>query len=60
MEKKPKIEISEDELRSFVQKGTLGKLTVPALKEACKAYGLKVVGKKQELLDALTEHFRKH
>ncbi|XP_006027710.1 X-ray repair cross-complementing protein 6 isoform X1 [Alligator sinensis] len=59
MEKKPKIEISEDELRSFVQKGTLGKLTVPALKEACKAYGLKVVGKKQELLDALTEHFRK-
>ncbi|XP_006259035.1 X-ray repair cross-complementing protein 6 isoform X1 [Alligator mississippiensis] len=60
VEKKPKIEISEDELRSFVQKGTLGKLTVPALKEACKAYGLKVVGKKQELLDALTEHFRKH
>lgn len=27
-EKKPKVEMSEDELRAHVQKGTLGKLTV--------------------------------
>ncbi|TFK07274.1 X-ray repair cross-complementing protein 5 [Platysternon megacephalum] len=58
-EKKPKMEVSKDELRSHVQKGTLGKFTVPVLKEACRVYGLKGGGKKQELLDALTEYFSK-
>ncbi|XP_074024719.1 X-ray repair cross-complementing protein 6 isoform X2 [Numenius arquata] len=59
-EKKPKVEISKDELWSHVQKGTLGKLTVPVLKEACRLYGLKGGGKKQELMDALTEYFNDH
>uniref|UniRef100_A0A8C3PJW2 5'-deoxyribose-5-phosphate lyase Ku70 n=1 Tax=Calidris pygmaea TaxID=425635 RepID=A0A8C3PJW2_9CHAR len=59
-EKKPKVEISKDELWSHVQKGTLGKLTVPVLKEACRLYGLKGGGKKQELMDALTEYFNEH
>ncbi|KAI6079659.1 X-ray repair cross-complementing protein 6 [Aix galericulata] len=40
-DKKPKIEVSEDSLRSYVQAGTLGKLTVPALKDACRFYGLR-------------------
>uniref|UniRef100_A0A1A7X7Z7 DNA helicase n=1 Tax=Iconisemion striatum TaxID=60296 RepID=A0A1A7X7Z7_9TELE len=55
-EKKPKVEVTEDELRAHLQKGTLGKLTVPVLKEACKQFGIRTTGtKKQELIDALTE-----
>uniref|UniRef100_A0A8C4HKH4 DNA helicase n=1 Tax=Dicentrarchus labrax TaxID=13489 RepID=A0A8C4HKH4_DICLA len=54
-EKKPKAEVPEDELRAHVQNGTLGKLTVPVLKEACKQFGVRTTGtKKQELIDALT------
>lgn len=54
-EKKPKVEVTEDELRAHLQNGTLGKLTVPVLKEACKQFGVRTTGtKKQELLDALT------
>lgn len=56
--KRPKVELSEEELKAHVSKGTLGKLTVPVLKEACRAYGLKGGLKKQELLDALTRHFQ--
>ncbi|XP_062989675.1 X-ray repair cross-complementing protein 6 [Elgaria multicarinata webbii] len=59
-EKKAKIEISEEELRNHVQKGTLGKLTVPVLKEVCRIYKLTGGGKKQELLDVVTEYFTKH
>ncbi|MEJ1271457.1 X-ray repair complementing defective repair in Chinese hamster cells 6 [Cricetulus griseus] len=58
--KKPKVELSEEELKAHFAKGTLGKLTVPTLKEVCKAYGLKSGPKKQELLDALTRHFHKN
>ncbi|XP_065533169.1 X-ray repair cross-complementing protein 6 isoform X1 [Lathamus discolor] len=58
--KRLKVEISKDELRSHVQNGTLGKFTVPVLKDACKLYGLKGGGKKQELMDALTEYFNEH
>ncbi|XP_060244941.1 X-ray repair cross-complementing protein 6 [Meriones unguiculatus] len=58
--KKPKVELSEEELKAHVVKGTLGKLTVPMLKEACKACGLKSGSKKQELLDALIRHFEKN
>uniref|UniRef100_A0A8C8JR45 DNA helicase n=1 Tax=Oncorhynchus tshawytscha TaxID=74940 RepID=A0A8C8JR45_ONCTS len=59
-EKKPKVEMSEDELRAHVQKGTLGKLTVPALKDACKQFGVKVTGtKKRELIDALKAQLAK-
>lgn len=54
-EKKPKVEISEQELKDHVAKGTLGKLTVPVLKDACKQFGVRTTGtKKQELIDALT------
>ncbi|XP_058718433.1 X-ray repair cross-complementing protein 5-like isoform X1 [Poecile atricapillus] len=56
-EKRPKAEVSEDELRSHVQKGTLGKLTVTVLKDACRFLGLRCGSKKQELMDALTEYF---
>lgn len=56
--KRPKVELSDEELRAHVSKGTLGKLTVPVLKEACRAHGLKGGLKKQELLDALTRHFQ--
>lgn len=53
-EKKAKVELPEDELRAHVQNGTLGKLTVPVLKEACKQFGVRTTGtKKQELIDAL-------
>ncbi|XP_026206342.1 X-ray repair cross-complementing protein 6 [Anabas testudineus] len=53
-EKKSKVEMPEDELRARVQNGTLGKLTVPVLKEACKQFGVRTTGtKKQELIDAL-------
>ncbi|XP_070309527.1 X-ray repair cross-complementing protein 6 isoform X3 [Odocoileus virginianus] len=57
--KRPKVELSEEELKAHVSKGTLGKLTVPALKEACRMCGLKGGLKKQELLDVLTKHFQK-
>ncbi|XP_006866983.1 PREDICTED: X-ray repair cross-complementing protein 6 [Chrysochloris asiatica] len=56
--KRPKVEVSEEELKSHISKGTLGKLTVPMLKEACRVYGLKGGLKKQELLDTLTSHFQ--
>ncbi|XP_051016003.1 X-ray repair cross-complementing protein 6 [Acomys russatus] len=58
--KKPKVELSEGELKAHFVKGTLGKLTVSTLKEVCKAYGLKSGPKKQELLDALIRHFEKN
>ncbi|XP_040263015.1 X-ray repair cross-complementing protein 6 [Bufo bufo] len=59
--KKAKTEtsISEAELRAYVKNGTLGKLTVPVLKESCRNYGLKG-GKKQELVDALVDYFNKN
>lgn len=57
--KRPKVELSEEELKAHAAKGTLGKLTVPMLKEACRVCGLKGGLKKQELLDALTQHFLK-
>ncbi|KAM9229092.1 X-ray repair cross-complementing protein 6 isoform 1-T1 [Dugong dugon] len=56
--KRPKVEVSEEELKAHISKGTLGKLTVPMLKEACRVYGLKGGMKKQELLDTLTRHFQ--
>ncbi|XP_061160456.1 X-ray repair cross-complementing protein 6 isoform X1 [Syngnathus typhle] len=55
-EKKAKVEVSEDEVRAHIQKGTLGKMTVPMLKEACKQFGIRTTGtKKQELMDALID-----
>lgn len=57
--KRPKMELSEEELKAHASKGTLGKLTVPVLKEACRVYGLKGGLRKQELLDALARHFQK-
>ncbi|XP_020376347.2 X-ray repair cross-complementing protein 6 [Rhincodon typus] len=58
-EKKPKVteSLGMDEIRQHAQGGTLGKLTVPVLKEICKQYGLKGGSKKQELIDAITGHF---
>ncbi|XP_048870050.1 X-ray repair cross-complementing protein 6 [Brienomyrus brachyistius] len=59
-EKKPKLEVSEEDLRAHVKNGTLGKLTVPVLKEACKQFGVRTTGtKKQELIDALSEQLSK-
>ncbi|ROL51680.1 X-ray repair cross-complementing protein 5 [Anabarilius grahami] len=59
-EKKPKVEMSEEELKNYVAKGTLGKLTVPVLKEACKQFRIPTTGtKKQELIDALTMQLSK-
>ncbi|XP_050980973.1 X-ray repair cross-complementing protein 6 isoform X2 [Labeo rohita] len=59
-EKKPKIEISEEDLKNHVANGTLGKLTVPVLKDACKQFKIRTTGtKKQELIDALTMQFSK-
>ena len=54
------MDLSEEELKVHVSKGTLGKLTVPMLKEACRVYGLKGGTRKQELLDALTKRFQKY
>nr|XP_004610780.1 unnamed protein product [Sorex araneus] len=56
--KRPKVELSDEALKAHVSAGTLGKLTVPLLKEACRVYQLKAGTKKQELLDALTKHFQ--
>nr|KAF6454293.1 X-ray repair cross complementing 6 [Molossus molossus] len=56
--KRPKMELSKEELKAHVSKGTLGKLTVPMLKEACRVCGLKGGMRKQELLDVLTKHFQ--
>nr|XP_014347477.1 PREDICTED: X-ray repair cross-complementing protein 6 [Latimeria chalumnae] len=59
-EKRPKAEVSfvEADVQDYVRKGTLGKLTVPMLKEISKQYGLRG-SKKQELIDAITKHFSK-
>ncbi|CAN9508897.1 unnamed protein product [Ophioblennius macclurei] len=55
-EKKPKVEVTMDELKAHVKNGTLMKLTVPVLKEACKQFGVRTTGtKKQELIDALCQ-----
>ncbi|CAD7676255.1 unnamed protein product [Nyctereutes procyonoides] len=48
--KRPKMELSEEELRAHVNKDTL----------ACRVYGQKGGLKKQELLDILTKHFQKN
>lgn len=56
--KKPKVELSEEALKAHVSQGTLGKLTVPMLKEACRICKLKAGTKKQELLDILTKHLK--
>ncbi|XP_069855743.1 X-ray repair cross-complementing protein 6 [Dipodomys merriami] len=56
--KKFKVELSEEELKEHINKGTLHKLNVATLKEACRMYGLKCELKKQKLLDALTKHFQ--
>ncbi|XP_029446124.1 X-ray repair cross-complementing protein 6 isoform X2 [Rhinatrema bivittatum] len=56
---KTEVSVSEEDLRNYVKKGTLGKLTVPVLKEACRGYGLKG-SKKQELVDVLSDYFSKH
>ncbi|ELW67301.1 X-ray repair cross-complementing protein 6 [Tupaia chinensis] len=55
---RPKVEFSEEEPKAHISKGTLGKLTVPVLKEACRVYELKSEMKKQELMDAFTQHFQ--
>ncbi|KAF6122657.1 X-ray repair cross complementing 6 [Phyllostomus discolor] len=57
--KRPRLDLSEEELKVHVSSGTLGKLTVPVLKEACRVYGLRGGVRKQELLDTLTKHFQK-
>ncbi|KAM9773700.1 X-ray repair cross-complementing protein 6 [Syngnathus typhle] len=54
-EKKAKVEVSEDEVRAHIQKGTLGKMTVPMLKEACKQFGIRTTGTKKQLMDALID-----
>nr|XP_015215008.1 PREDICTED: X-ray repair cross-complementing protein 6 [Lepisosteus oculatus] len=57
-EKKARVEVSEEGLRAHLEKGTLGKLTVPVLKDACQQLGVRTTGtKKQELIDALTKHY---
>merc|ERR1712168_1310776 len=59
-EKKPKVEMSADDIKAHVQNGSLGKLTVPVLKDACKQFGVKTTGtKKQELIDALLAQMAK-
>ncbi|XP_078060615.1 X-ray repair cross-complementing protein 5-like isoform X1 [Mustelus asterias] len=57
-EKRPNVEVSlgKEVVRQYLRSGTLGKLTVPVLKEVCKQYGLRG-SKKQELIDAITGHF---
>ncbi|CAI5659503.1 unnamed protein product [Oreochromis niloticus] len=58
-EKKPKVELTEDELKAHMQNNTLAKLTVPVLKDACKQFGVRTTGtKKQELIDALIARLR--
>lgn len=58
--KMPRVELSDEELKAHFVKGTLGKLTVPTLRDACRTRGLKSGPKKQELLDALIRHFEKN
>ncbi|XP_046888066.1 X-ray repair cross-complementing protein 6 [Hypomesus transpacificus] len=59
-EKKPKVEMSKEELQALAQKGALGKLTVPVLKDACKQFGVRTTGtKKIELIDALMAQLTK-
>ncbi|XP_077482710.1 X-ray repair cross-complementing protein 6 [Stigmatopora argus] len=53
-EKKAKEQPSDEELRARVRDGTLAKMTVPMLKEACKRFNIPTTGaKKQDLMEAL-------
>ncbi|XP_011408577.1 PREDICTED: X-ray repair cross-complementing protein 5-like [Amphimedon queenslandica] len=44
------------DVESIAKNGTLGKLTIPVLKEYLKSVGKKAAGKKQDLIDAINEH----
>ena len=53
-EKKPNELMSLDDIKAHVKNGTLGKLTLPVLKDACKQFGVPTTyTKKKELVDAL-------
>ena len=45
--------------QGLAAKGTLGKLKVHDLKKYLKANGLKLTGKKDELIQRITEHIEK-
>ena len=48
---------SDASWKDMVESGAIAKETVGVLKEFCKANGLKLGGKKQDLVDRITEHF---
>ena len=49
----------EGHTQELVAKGALKNKTVDLLKQYCRHYKLKATGKKQELLDRVTEHVNK-
>ncbi|XP_078670964.1 X-ray repair cross-complementing protein 5-like [Branchiostoma floridae x Branchiostoma belcheri] len=52
-------QVTEADIKRMAQAGTLGKLTVPVLKDFCKQAGVKFTGnKKQDVIDAISEHFQ--
>jgi hypothetical protein len=44
-------------MQALASAGQLGKLTVPELKDACRGLGIKLTGKKGDLVDRLMAHF---
>ena len=45
--------------QGLASKGQLGKLKVDTLKEYCRAHGLKLAGKKDDLIERISEHVSK-
>ncbi|PGH05264.1 ATP-dependent DNA helicase II subunit 1 [Polytolypa hystricis UAMH7299] len=50
-------EAADDELKTYYQKGTLNKLTVPILKDFLQAHNLSITGKKADLMERVEEFF---
>lgn len=44
------------DIKKLAAEGGLGRLTIPQLKDACAAYGLKKTGKKDELVERIWQH----
>lgn len=44
------------DVKKLAAEGGLARLTIPQLKDVCAAHGLKKTGKKDELVERITQH----
>jgi hypothetical protein len=56
---KPEVDISKIDFKALLQAGSLNKLSVPQMKSFLKTKGLKLGGKKEDLVQRITEFCKK-